>query len=214
MRWSQSIILAVLLVAMPTVSGPVFTKGTEMSPRVTAALQKLETRFGLKSEDYALIVDPDSQRLFLIRNNQIEATYPVSTSLKGQGNRDGSYQTPTGTHRICAKYGEGSPVGTIFRARKSTGKIAKIYTDSTDSPDDYVTTRILRLEGMEPGVNKGKGIDSYRRFIYIHGTPEEGLIGTPASHGCIRMKNADVIALFDTVPVGTLVEILSAAKND
>lgn len=214
MRWSQSIVLTVLLIAVPTVSSPVFTNGTEMSPRVTAALQKLETRFGLKSEDCALIVDPDSQSLFLIRNNRIEAIYPVSTSLKGLGNRDGSYQTPTGTHRICAKYGEGSPVGTIFRARKSTGKIAKIYTDKTDSPDDYVTTRILRLKGMEPGVNKGKGIDSYRRFIYIHGTPEEGLIGTPASHGCIRMKNTDVIALFDTVPVGTLVEILTAAKND
>jgi len=184
-----------------------------MTPRVKAAVQKLETRFGLKSGDRALVVDPDSQRLFLVRNNRIEATYPVSTSLKGIGNQDGSYQTPIGTHRICEKYGENSPVGTIFRARKNTGKIAKICTDNTDSPDDYVTTRILRLEGMEPGVNKGKGIDSYHRFIYIHGTPEEGLIGTPASYGCIRMKNADVIVLFDAIPVGILVEILGPSAT-
>ena len=194
-------------------SGAVFAEGTEMTPRVKAAVQKLETRFGLKSGDRALVVDPDSQRLFLVRNNRIEATYPVSTSLKGIGNQDGSYQTPIGTHRICEKYGENSPVGTIFRARKNTGKIAKICTDNTDSPDDYVTTRILRLEGMEPGVNKGKGIDSYHRFIYIHGTPEEGLIGTPASYGCIRMKNADVIVLFDAIPVGILVEILGPSAT-
>ncbi len=182
-----------------------------MPPRVKVAVQKLETRFGLKSGDRALVVDPDSQRLFLVRNNRIEATYPVSTSLNGLGNQDGSYQTPTGAHRICEKYGENSPIGTIFRARKDTDRIAHIYTDNTDSPEDYVTTRILRLEGMEPGVNKGKGIDSYHRFIYIHGTPEEGLIGTPASHGCIRMKNADVIALFDAIPIGTLVEIIAPA---
>ena len=200
-------------VAILTVSGAVFAEGTEMTPRVKAAVQKLETRFGLKSGDRALVVDPDSQRLFLVRNNRIEATYPVSTSLKGIGNQDGSYQTPIGTHRICEKYGENSPVGTIFRARKNTGKIAKICTDNTDSPDDYVTTRILRLEGMEPGVNKGKGIDSYHRFIYIHGTPEEGLIGTPASYGCIRMKNADVIVLFDAIPVGILVEILGPSAT-
>lgn len=213
MKWSKLIAAMSFSVAIMTVSSAVFAEGIEMSPRVKAAVQKLETRFGLKSGDRALVVDPDSQRMFLVRNNRIEATYPVSTSRKGLGNQDGSYQTPTGTHRICEKYGKNSPIGTIFRARKNIGRIAKIYTDNTDSPDDYVTTRILRLEGMEPGVNKGKGIDSYHRFIYIHGTPEEGLIGTPASHGCIRMKNADVIALFDAIPVGTLVEILGPSTT-
>ncbi len=194
--------------------GQSFSQPSDMPSRIKAAVQKLETRFKLTGNTPALVIDPDSQQLYLIRNGKILSTYPVSTAIKGLGNRNGSYQTPTGTHRICAKYGKDAAIGTIFRARKNTGKIAKIYRDKTDTPRDYVTTRILRLAGMEPGKNKGKGVDSYRRFIYIHGTPEEGLIGTPASHGCIRMKNRDVIKLFNAVPVGTLVEILPHAQKN
>ena len=84
----------------------------------------------------------------------------------------------------------------------------KIHTDDSPAEGDYVTTRIMWLEGLEPGINKGPGIDSFKRYIYIHGTPEEGRIGRPASHGCIRMRNADVIRLFDDVAVGTLVDIV------
>ncbi len=204
-----------LFFVLSAVSGTVIAqnRSTDMPPRVKNAILKLKTRFGLKPGEAAVVVDPELQRLYVVRDGKIESTYPVSTALKGLGNRNGSYQTPTGTHRVCQKYGKDAPIGTIFRARRDTGKIAKIYTDKTDTPKDYVTTRILRLEGLEKGINKGRGIDSYRRLIYIHGTPEEGLIGTPASHGCIRMKNADVIALFDTVPVGTLVEILGQVPH-
>ncbi len=209
MKWLRIPAAVALMAVMLTACGTIVAEEVDMPPQVKGAIQKLETRFGLKPGEPVLVVDPDIQCLYLIRDSKIKASYAVSTAAKGLGNRDGSYQTPTGTHRICSKYGENAPVGTIFRGRKNTGKIAKIYIDKTDSPDDYVTTRILRLEGMEEGVNKGKDIDSYLRLIYIHGTPEEGLIGTPASHGCIRMKNADVIALFDVVPVGTLVEILA-----
>ena len=99
---------------------------------------------------------------------------------------------------------------TIFRSRANTGKVAKILTEPIDVEEDLVLTRILWLEGLEPGVNRGPGIDSKSRYIYIHGTNEEGLIGTPASHGCLRMKNDDVIDLFDRVPVGTEVWILDS----
>lgn len=133
--------------------------------------------------------------------------YPCSTSKYGTGNRQNSNKTPLGLHRIADKRGEGKPLGAIFKAKIYTGRQADIVQAPVSTGKDYVTTRILHLEGTEPGVNKGEGIDSFHRYIYIHGTPEEGLIGTPASHGCIRMKNADVIELYERVSVGTPVEI-------
>ncbi len=213
MRWRQMVSAVFFFFFLPAAVFPALAEQVEMPPAVQAAVLKLETRFHLKPEAPAIVVDTGTQQLFLIQNSKVLAIYPVSTAKNGVGNQNGSNQTPTGTHRICEKYGKDAPVGTIFRARRNTGKIAKIYTDQTNTPNDYVTTRILRLEGMETGVNRGKGVDSYRRYIYIHGTPEEGLIGTPESHGCIRMKNADVIALFNAVPVGTLVEILPASAD-
>ena len=112
-----------------------------------------------------------------------------------------------GTHRIKEKFGNGAKKGSIFKSRVDTKKLSKIYTDKTDSKIDYVTTRILWLDGQENKINRGNKVDSHDRCIYIHGTPEEGFIGKPASHGCIRMKNTDVIALFDSVSLNTLVEI-------
>lgn len=171
------------------------------------AYQKLYTQFGLDEDMYAVVVVVSQQQLYLIKGGEVVRTYPVSTSKAGTGNRSGSNRTPLGTHRICAKIGAGAEMGAIFRGRRNTGEKAVIYEDDTDLETDEVTTRILRLEGMEEGINKGDGIDSYERFIYVHGTPEEGLIGTPSSHGCIRMKNVEIIALFDIVSEGTLVEI-------
>ena len=148
-----------------------------------------------------------NQMLYLIDNEEVIEEYPISTSVYGIGSEAGSNKTPLGKHKILNKIGDKAPLGTIFKSRINTGRKAKIYTDSTDLEEDDVTTRILRLTGLEPGKNKGPGVDSYSRYIYIHGTPEEGLIGKPASHGCIRMKNADVIKLFDQVEEGTLVMI-------
>ena len=172
-----------------------------------AGYMKLIERFGLDSTETAIIISVKEQRLFVITNAEVSHQYAVSTSKYGIGNEAGSNRTPLGTHRICSKIGAGAPVGMVFRVRRPTGRIARIYTDETDAEEDFVTTRILRLEGLEPGVNRGEGIDSYARFIYIHGTPEEGLIGRPSSHGCIRMKNRDVVELFNIVKEGTLVEI-------
>lgn len=134
-------------------------------------------------------------------------TWPVSTSQYGTGCKNGSNKTPTGLHRIVSKIGRNAPMGGIFKRRRFTGKVARIFRRPRTERVDQITTRVLRLEGLEEGKNRGGDIDTLRRCIYIHGTPEEWLIGRPASHGCIRMKNKDVIKLFDLVKRGTLVQI-------
>ena len=174
---------------------------------ISASVQKLQEQFGLKEDQPAIIVSISAQKLLLVKNGNILARYPISSSEYGVGNKAGSNQTPLGAHKISQKIGEGAVLGAVFRSRAVTGEIAAIYTDEIDVEDDLVTTRILWLQGLEPDINQGKGIDSHARYIYIHGTPEEGLIGRPASHGCIRMYNQDVIELFDAVQEGTLVEI-------
>lgn len=160
--------------------------------------------------DPSIFVDVARQRLVLFVGETAVREYPISTSKVGTGSEENSGRTPLGRHRISEKLGDDAPLGTIFRSRENTGEVAAIITDSTDLEEDLVLTRILWLEGMEAGVNQGPGIDSKERYIYIHGTNEEGLIGTPASHGCVRMRNADVIDLYDRVPVGTEVWILES----
>jgi len=156
-----------------------------------------------------VVVRIDEQRLYLWADGQVSAVYPVSTAARGAGNREGSLQTPLGLHRVARKIGDQAPLGAIFRGRVDTGELAPILTASeARSAQDHVTTRILWLEGLEPGSNRGGDLDSFNRYIYIHGTPEEGRIGTPASHGCVRMRNADVIDVFDRVPLHTPVMIL------
>jgi hypothetical protein len=169
---------------------------------------RLEQRFGPSPGGYVIIVHVPAQRLDLYRHGARIASWPVSTSRYGVGNRENSEKTPLGVHRIAKKIGAGAPLGTLFRARRDTGRTVPIHTDDTPADGDYVTTRILWLKGIEPGVNEGKGVDSYHRFIYIHGTPEEGRIGRPFSHGCIRMRNRSVVELFRRVKIGTLVDIV------
>ncbi len=151
-----------------------------------------------------IIVDISRQRLYLKKGKRILKSYPVSTSRYGVGNRDGSFKTPLGRHIVVSKIGRNARFGEILRNRRRTGKIARI---GRDSAGDLITTRILRLKGTEPGVNAGKGIDTFQRCIYIHGTAEEHKIGRTASHGCIRMKNKDIIELFRIIKRGTLVDI-------
>jgi lipoprotein-anchoring transpeptidase ErfK/SrfK len=127
----------------------------------------------------------------------------VSTSKFGSGNKENSLMTPRGLHRIKEKYGHNAPIGRVFRDRIDTGEDWPIGIPG----DNLILTRILRLEGLEPGINQGQGIDTFDRYIYIHGTNNESAIGTPASHGCVCMKNADIVELFDMVSEGTLVFI-------
>lgn len=155
-----------------------------------------------------LVVRIEQQRMYLTDGERILQQWPISTAARGPGNAQDSLQTPLGTHRIAEKIGADAPCGAIFKGRRNTGEIAAIHKDATPCEEDLVTTRILWLEGLEPGLNQGPGVDSRERFIYIHGTPEEGRIGSPVSHGCIRMRNEDVIALFDLVELGSLVHIM------
>jgi len=149
-----------------------------------------------------------AQKMYHIKENKIISKYVISSSVYGTGNKSGSNKTPLGLHKIKQKYGEETPINGRMIGRVFYGDIATIYTDDTKSKTDDVTSRILWLEGMETGKNKGQGIDSYKRYIYIHGTSEEGRLGKPASRGCIRMKNKEVIDLYKLIEVGTLVLIL------
>ena len=123
--------------------------------------------------------------------------YVVSTSKFGVGFEEGSFKTPTGLFQISEKHGDGTPEGQIFVGRVATGRVG-----IEGEGGDHVQTRILWLEGLEP-----ENANTKSRFIYLHGTNWEGLLGTPASHGCVRLANADIIDLFERVPVGTKVSI-------
>jgi L,D-transpeptidase YbiS len=133
--------------------------------------------------------------------------YAVSTARNGAGEASGSYCTPRGRHRIADKIGAGTPLFAAFKARVATGEIWSPPLADNDTARDWILTRILWLDGLEPGKNQGGTVDSHARYIYIHGTNEEHLIGTPASHGCIRMKNADIADLFERVQIDTPVNI-------
>jgi hypothetical protein len=133
--------------------------------------------------------------------------YPVSTATNGPGEQQGSYCTPRGRHVIAEKIGAGAPRNAAFKSRVWTGEIWTPELDAEHPGRDWILTRILWLQGLEPGKNQGGEVDTHDRYIYIHGTHEEHRLGTPASHGCIRMNNADVTELFDRVVVGTEVRI-------
>ena len=149
--------------------------------------------------DTLLYVDIPSQQMFFIKKGEIVDIYSISSSYYGTGNKVNSLMTPLGKHEIYKKLGENLPENAILKGRVWNGAIADIIKEPLDTDFDHVTSRILWLDGLEEGKNKGPGIDSRERYIYIHGTAEEGLIGKPASDGCIRMYNKDVIELFDLV---------------
>lgn len=173
----------------------------------STTLSSLEKKYTDHQTGVSLLVDISEQIIVLREQGRETARYPVSTSSYGIGSQSGSNKTPLGAHYVKRKFGAGAKSGTIFKARSNTGKIAAIESQPRTTGDDYVTTRILWLSGLEPGNNQGGDVDSFNRFIYIHGTHEEGLIGQPASHGCVRMLNKDVIELFDRVPESSLVLI-------
>jgi len=165
------------------------------------------TSSALAQDNLSIEIDISLQRLYLVDNSTIISSYPISSSKYGEGSKQNSFKTPLGSHMIKEMIGDQVPKNTIFISRINTQREAKIIHDQENSDNDYVTTRIMWLDGLEDGKNKGKGVDSYNRYIYIHGTHEEGLIGQKASHGCIRMFNSDVIELFSVVKKGTKVYI-------
>ena len=165
-----------------------------------SVLEKIETIESTYEDlDSLLYVDIPSQQMFFIKKGEIVNIYSISSSYYGTGNKVNSLMTPLGKHEIYKKLGENLPENAILKGRVWNGAIADIIKEPIDTDFDHVTSRILWLDGLEEGKNKGPGIDSRERYIYIHGTAEEGLIGKPASDGCIRMYNKDVIELFDLV---------------
>lgn len=167
--------------------------------RIYRRLQKYLT----DPEESYLIQSIERQKLFICEKNTILRQYDASTSRFGNGIRENSFKTPPGVHRITEKIGSKAPSGRIFRERKDTEK----DWDGQSIEDNLILTRILRLEGLEEGINKGPGVDSCERCIYIHGTNREDLIGVPLSHGCIVLRNQDIISLFEIVREGTIVYI-------
>ena len=149
-------------------------------------------------DSVSLLVRISEQMLYVLDElEEVIQKYPVSTSKYGVGNKEGSFQTPVGRHYVKQKIGEHAAMNEVFVGRKPVGVLEDLQAQQVDLPEDVITSRIMWLQGMEEGINKGEDIDSYQRYIYIHGTYEEDKIGTPASHGCIRMRNDDVIDLFE-----------------
>ena len=199
---------------------------SSLNPRLSIekAIQQIEV-FRSKSKEidgievsasYVFLrVCASEQNLLLIKGNKVIDKYPISTALNGVGNKENSGKTPLGIHRIAEKIGADAPLGTVFKARVSTHETTPILlTNEEYSSIDAITTRVLWLDGLETGKNKGYSedgqtlIDSYQRYIYIHGTDEEWRLGKPVSHGCIRMSNHAITKLYDKVWVNTLVVII------
>ena len=151
---------------------------------------------------FILTVNIAEQTVSLFEQNKFVKKFSCSTSRFGIGQAESSNRTPLGLHRIAEKIGAGEPVGTVFKARKAGG-----HTSQPEFADAKITTRILWLEGLEDGFNRGGNVDSHARYIYIHGTADQNSIGKPSSHGCIHLADTDLIPLFDLLPSGTLVWI-------
>jgi L,D-transpeptidase YbiS len=147
------------------------------------------------------------QRLRLIEPGGKQTVFAVSTALNGPGEQQGSHCTPRGLHRVRLRIGDGCPLGTVFTSRRPTGETWTPVLAAQHPGRDWILTRILWLTGCEPGRNRRGPVDTLRRYIYIHGCPDDEPMGEPRSHGCIRMRNADVVALFDRVRTGTEVTI-------
>ncbi len=160
-----------------------------------------------------LRVDLNTQILTLFRGDRLLGRYPVSTALNGPGERNGSGCTPRGRHRIRIKIGGGCSENAVFIGRRPSGEIYSPELAARYPKRDWILTRILWLSGCEPGLNRGGDCDSLRRYIYIHGCPDGEPMGLPRSHGCIRMRNADLLELFDRVRAGDPVEILEGGAE-
>lgn len=153
--------------------------------------------------DNCIEIDLASQKLVLSRAGRTLFSAPISSALNGAGEENGSGCTPRGLHAIRLRIGAGEPLNRVFAGRRPTAEIYSPQLADQYPERDWILTRILWLTGCEPGFNRGGARDTLRRFIYIHGCPDSAPIGEPRSHGCIRMRNIDLLRLFDRVSVGT-----------
>ncbi len=196
----------------------------DISEEIYLVEKLIKDKFPKTSSNKFILINLSIQKLVLIDNLKKVNLYDISSSKFGIGNLNNSYQTPLGLHTINNKIGENQPINTIFKGRKtveggitisdlSKPEYKKFTSKHFEGFDDLITSRILWLKGCEKGINLGHNIDTHKRFIYIHGTAHEDLIGQVASYGCIRMRNSDVIELFDLITEGTFVYIYDKNIN-
>ena len=157
--------------------------------------------------EVVVLVVVGEQQLYLFKRGECQKSYRVSTSKFGVGNEENSLKTPLGAHCVSDKIGANLEKNRILKSRQETDRCATIVRQPIATEEDCITSRILWLSGLEPGYNQGGNVDSHNRYIYIHGTHEEGLLGQPASIGCVRMANEDIIELFDETPLNAFVYI-------
>ncbi len=160
------------------------------------------TQYALDQAD--IIIDLKRQTLSL---NKLDKLYVISSGKNGIGETENSGKTPRGWHKVAEKFGQNAPLNAVFIARQPTGEVYSPQLAAQYPERDWILSRILWLSGLECGFNQGEGCDTYQRYIYIHGTPDTEPMGVPMSHGCIRMRNADVAELFELVPENALVYI-------
>lgn len=160
-----------------------------------------------------LVVSIKDQRMRLVLDNGGYVDYPVSTALNGPGEQSGSGCTPRGLHRVRIVIGRGLPINAVFVGRRPTGEFYSTELGLANPERDWILCRILWLQGQESGINRGGHVDSLRRYIYIHGTPDTEPMGIPLSHGCIRMRNTDLVDLAELVTAGTDVLIQEEGLN-
>lgn len=175
--------------------------------KINTEMDQLCDRLNIPLTDPRILVNVDNQRMYLVKMCKLMNVYTISTAINGTGQREGSGQTPLGLHRIEELIGDGADPWAVFESRIPTGQIAAEGKDPS-----YIVGRIFRLFGLQPGLNQGmdssgESVDTYQRYIYIHGTNDARRIGQPVSHGCIRMNPHDVVDLFGRVLIGTLIYI-------
>jgi hypothetical protein len=185
---------------MPTVSEEVFISTCEL-------VRKTCERLGIKSAERFLFVRIATQTLQFYRDSSLVRSYVISTSLRPPSNIKNSLGTPRGLHEISERIGAGQPAGMVFKGRIPTGRHFSEFPVS-EQKTNLITSRILWLRGLEPGVNQGGDVDTYGRYIYIHGTNHEDRLGQPQSAGCVQLANLDIIALYEELRVGDQVLIV------
>ena len=163
-------------------------------------------RLGIKPAERIMVVRLGPSTLQLFQAGKLVKSYPVSTSKRPPSNVKDSLGTPRGLHEIAERIGDGQPPGMVFKSRVPTGRHYSEFADA-DTNNNYITTRILWLRGLEPGVNRGGNVDTYDRYVYIHGTNHESRMGEPLSAGCVLMRNLEIIELYDQVRPGDQVLI-------
>ena len=185
---------------MPTVSDEVFISACEL-------VRKTCERLGIKSAERILFVRIATQTLQFYRDSSLVRSYVISTSLRPPSNIKNSLGTPRGLHEIAERIGAGQPAGMVFKGRIPTGRHFSEFPES-EQKTNLITSRILWLRGLEPGVNQGGDVDTFSRYVYLHGTQHEDCLGQARSAGCVQMANLDIIALYEELRVGDQVMIV------